>query len=470
MEEKGAGEMTSHLVPVETILKVDEEDACASENNTTDVNDSGETCDSGTPRLPAGYISIGTQCPPLDHKWKVEPCTDDVPELNSVVEREQNGDNSVCINNPQEHSLLVKPWVLQTDNSCPDQKLYLTSGFPQQFPVDEKFFLQFDYKTRNRLKTKQRRLDPFYRNQERIRQRTVMRIKRQDPRFRAIEREKGRYRMRIKRLDPIFRTQERERQRERMKVKRRDPTFREKEREQQKSRLQTKCQNPGLKEKDRSSETTRTRSKRHNSATFTTLTNVGKQKHFSKVSVDYTAGSAESCFRTCTNNFSVRNDVQDTNSNSITNLLPEHLSSTKVLPPKDSENPESFHYRRPHIFNLNFYSSGKEQWPNQMDLCSKTIAHFNCVKDVRLLNEFNPVSNDVNFLVLKENRGSKESPLNGAANEKPELSNKLAETLPSEVQVPGERHPVSMPTTGGSSTDSPKFNSVSPNFLPAISS
>ncbi|XP_022256628.1 zinc finger protein 271-like isoform X2 [Limulus polyphemus] len=112
-----------------------------------------------------------------------------------------------------------------------------------------------------------------YKEQERIRQRSMMQLKRQDPFFRAVEREKQRTRMKTRRQDPLFRNIERERQRIRMKMKRQDPIFRQKERERQKYRMQLKRQDPVFKEQEKARGRSRSQMKRKCSQIMTEYQN-----------------------------------------------------------------------------------------------------------------------------------------------------------------------------------------------------
>ncbi|XP_076327338.1 uncharacterized protein LOC143234133 isoform X2 [Tachypleus tridentatus] len=112
-----------------------------------------------------------------------------------------------------------------------------------------------------------------YKEQERIRQRSMMQLKRQDPFFRAVEREKQRTRMKTRRQDPLFRNIERERQRIRMKMKRQDPIFRQKERERQKYRMQLKRQDPVFKEQEKARGRSRSQMKRKCSQVMTEYQN-----------------------------------------------------------------------------------------------------------------------------------------------------------------------------------------------------
>ncbi|GFR28073.1 uncharacterized protein TNCT_328481 [Trichonephila clavata] len=326
--------MASTYLPVETILKVDESELLLGENiKVQPVSVSPD------------YVSIGTQC-------DCKPELSETKSYNLLSSNEKtvsrleitNPVNILPDNKSDEVSMMMKEWPSHSDRSqSPEQNMLVPASFSQQFacniqslPVDEKFFLQFDYKTRNKLKTKQRRMDPYYRSQERVRQRAVMRIKRQDPRFRAAEREKGRYRMRLKRLDPVFRSQERERQRERMKVKRSDPGFREREREQQKSRLHVKRLDPVFKEK-------------------------------------------EDELRMCIKRQS--SDIIPVEMRNSQAAFPENINARLLsLKPKEA-NLDSFHFKKQQILNFNFYNTTKEHWASHDELCSKTIAHFSITGD-----------------------------------------------------------------------------------------
>ncbi|XP_054708789.1 putative uncharacterized protein DDB_G0271982 [Uloborus diversus] len=366
--------MSSTYLPVETILKVDDNEILIAENPKDEKSPSGN------------YVSIGTQC-----DWKVEITDPKSYNMLSSVENDSKinlfstESLSVPERSTNEVPLVIRNWPPHSDpNACGEQKLIVPAALSQQFscniqalPVDEKFFLQFDYKTRNKLKTKQRRLDPYYRTQERVRQRTVMRIKRQDPRFRAAEREKGRYRMRLKRLDPVFRSQERERQRERMKIKRSNPVFREKEREQQKSRLHVKRLNPEFKEKERAQDRLRMRLKRQHNGLFSTV-HTEKVKLLEESESD---GMSES--QTC-KDISDTCETQTLRSNQ--SVFPENFNA-RFLCLKPKENLESFHFKKQHILNFNFYNSSKEQWAVPDDLCAKNITPFNIIGECEKLQE-----------------------------------------------------------------------------------
>lgn len=249
---------------------------------------------------------------------------------------------------------------------------------------------RFDYKTRNKLKTKQRRLDPYYRSQERVRQRAVMRIKRQDPRFRAAEREKGRYRMRLKRLDPVFRSQERERQRERMKLKRSDPDFREREREQQKTRLHAKRLDPAYKEKERAQELLRMHLKRQNESIYATAICGDKIKIDSKSDTS-SALSDPSVFK------------EADESAAISEIRNNHLvfdgfnAKLLTIKPRDS-NLETFHFKKQHILNFNFYNSNKEQWPSSGEINVKNIQQFTDAEETVRLVTNDAITDDVDVL------------------------------------------------------------------------
>lgn len=257
-----------------------------------------------------------------------------------------------------------------------------------QFLISYPFF-RFDYKTRNKLKTKQRRLDPFYRTQERVRQRTVMRIKRQDPRFRAAEREKGRYRMRLKRLDPVFRSQERERQRERMKLKRSNPDFREREREQQKTRLHIKRLDPAFKEKERAQDLLRMRLKRQNEGMYST-----SMCDDDKIKLDSKTDTSP-----LLDDHSVFKEVEaDSISEVRSNQVVFHDSiNAKLLSIRSREpNLETFHFKKQHILNFNFYNSSKEQWPSSGEINVKNIGQFAIEENVKL--ETDNIANNGNVL------------------------------------------------------------------------
>ncbi|GFY77497.1 uncharacterized protein TNIN_123022 [Trichonephila inaurata madagascariensis] len=324
--------MASTYLPVETILKVDENELLLGENIKVQPVS-----------VSPNYVSIGTQC-------DCKPELSETKSYNLLSSNEKTESrleitspvNILPDNKSDELSMMMKEWPPHSDRSqSPEQNMLVPASFSQQFacniqslPVDEKFFLQFDYKTRNKLKTKQRRMDPYYRSQERVRQRAVMRMKRQDPRFRAAEREKGRYRMRLKRLDPVFRSQERERQRERMKVKRSDPGFREREREQQKSRLHVKRLDPAFKEK-------------------------------------------EDELRMCIK----RQNIIPVEMRNSQAAFPENINARLLsLKPKEA-NLDSFHFKKQQILNFNFYNTTKEHWASHDELCSKTIAHFSITGD-----------------------------------------------------------------------------------------
>ncbi|KAF8784503.1 uncharacterized protein LOC129958678 [Argiope bruennichi] len=359
--------MASAYLPVETILKVDESELLLAEN---------VKLEQPIPLPSTNYVSIGTQC-----DWEIESPDSksyDLPPLNDKNDAGMavvSSDNILLgEKNANEVAMVMKGWPSHSEsNQSPDPKMLLPTHFSQQFscniqplPIDEKFFLQFDYKTRNKLKTKQRRMDPYYRSQERVRQRTVMRLKRQDPRFRAAEREKGRYRMRLKRLDPVFRSQERERQRERMKLKRSDPGFREREREQQKSRLHVKRLDPSFKTKD---DQIRLCIKRQNNGSYSTV-DVDKNKTNPNISLV----AENQASKHSLDPVDVDNPVEMRNTQAV---FPENINSKLLsLKPKESVL-ESFHFKKQQILNFNFYNSTKEQWASHDELCSKTIADFN---------------------------------------------------------------------------------------------
>ncbi|GFS72012.1 uncharacterized protein NPIL_652731 [Nephila pilipes] len=381
--------MASAYLPVETILKVDESELLLAENI---------KLQQPVPVSP-NYVSIGTQC----------DCKPELPEtksynLLSANEKTESRleiispDNLLLDDKSDEVSMMMKEWPSHSDRSqSPEQKMLIPASFSQQFacniqslPVDEKFFLQFDYKTRNKLKTKQRRMDPYYRSQERVRQRAVMRIKRQDPRFRAAEREKGRYRMRLKRLDPVFRSQERERQRERMKVKRSDPGFREREREQQKTRLNVKRLDPSFKEKE---DQLRMCIKRQSNGLYSTI-NVDKNKMNPK-------NTNISLF---TENQTLKNS-----SDPIDNTIPVEMRNNQAafpeninarllsLKPKEATL-DSFHFKKQQILNFNFYNTTKEHWASQDELCSKTVSHFNITEENETLKLTSVRDNNLDLL------------------------------------------------------------------------
>nr|XP_015921434.2 RNA-binding protein 25 isoform X2 [Parasteatoda tepidariorum] len=277
--------------------------------------------------------------------------------------------------NTCDSSMVIRSWSEHSDSSIlSDQKIFIPATFSQQFAShihsdDEKSLLQLDYKTRNKYKTKQRRQDPFYRSQERVRQRTVMRLKRQDPGFREAEREKGRYRMRLKRLDPKFRSQERERQRERMKAKRRDPEFREREREQQKTRLHVKRLDPAFKEKERAQDRLRMRLKRQNNSLFANLhADDIKVSHESDLSV-----TSDKMLKDMCKSEDSREEFQNQT------VFPENFSA-KLLSLKSQESViETFHFKKQQILNFNFYNTNKEQWLQEM--CSRAVAQTSDISE-----------------------------------------------------------------------------------------
>lgn len=379
--------MATPFIPVETILKVDDNELIA--NNT---KGSEPTCTS------TNYVSIGTQC-----DWKVETSEDKVCSLLPVTD--SNGAKYDLINSnitfgerSEDLPLVIRGWPTQCDTSMTsEQKFIIPASFSQQFacniqtlPIDEKFFLQFDYKTRNKLKTKQRRLDPYYRTQERVRQRTVMRIKRQDPRFRAAEREKGRYRMRLKRLDPVFRSQERERQRERMKLKRSNPDFREREREQQKTRLHIKRLDPAYKEKERAQDLLRMRLKRQNESIYASEICDEKIKINSKT--ETTSGIAESVFKEVDDAAA----IPEIRNNQV---MFHDGFNTKLLSIRPREpSLETFHFKKQHILNFNFYNSSKEQWPAPGEITIKSSNEFADGDDTVKLEGNDLTGDDANAL------------------------------------------------------------------------
>lgn len=238
------------------------------------------------------------------------------------------------------------------------------------------------------MKTKQRRLDPYYRTQERVRQRTVMRIKRQDPRFRAAEREKGRYRMRLKRLDPVFRSQERERQRERMKLKRSNPDFREREREQQKTRLHIKRMDPAYKEKERAQDLLRMRMKRQSIDIYSTS---DTEKVESKTETQSVI-TEQTVFKEV--------DEAETISQMRSNQVVFHEGfNAKLLSIRSREpNLETFHFKKQHILNFNFYNSSKEQWATPDDINAKNINQFSVVGENGKLDTGEVSETNVNIL------------------------------------------------------------------------
>ncbi|GBM33391.1 hypothetical protein AVEN_169922-1 [Araneus ventricosus] len=386
--------MASAYLPVETILKVDESELLLGEN---------VKIQQPVPLSSTNYVSIGTQC-----DWKIE--SPDTKSYNLLPVNEKH-DARIAVVSPDnillgeksadEVSMVIKGWPSHSESGqSPEQKMLLPTTFSQQFacniqalPVDEKFFLQFDYKTRNKLKTKQRRMDPYYRSQERVRQRTVMRIKRQDPRFRAAEREKGRYRMRLKRLDPVFRSQERERQRERMKMKRSDPGFREREREQQKSRLHVKRLDPTFKAND---DQLRLCIKRQNNGSYSTI-DVDKNKttprnpNVSLITENQTSKHSPDPIDS-------ENPIEMRNNQAV---FPENINSRLLsLKPRESVL-ESFHFKKQQILNFNFYNSTKEQWASHDELCSKTITDFNVTHETEAHKQ-GPVEDDTINLLRRD--------------------------------------------------------------------
>ncbi|KFM73573.1 hypothetical protein X975_12141, partial [Stegodyphus mimosarum] len=387
------GSMASTYMPVETILKVDDSELLIGENQKLEQPISTS----------ANYVSIGTQC-----DWKVETAeagaSNVLPMENGSSKLDVIGSDKLRIGNrhSEEMSLVIRDWPSHPDPSiCAEQKhLIPAEALSQQIacniqalPIDEKFFLQFDYKTRNKLKTKQRRLDPYYRTQERVRQRTVMRIKRQDPRFRAAEREKGRYRMRLKRLDPVFRSQERERQRERMKMKRSDPCFREREREQQKTRLHVKRLDPAYKEKERAQDRLRMRIKRQNNGLYSAV-QAEIAKTSPKIENDITVTESQTYKEIAESHTSVemRNNQA---------VFPENFNARFLsVKPRDST-VEGFHFKKQHILNFNFYNSSKEQWASHDEMCPKGLTSFSVAGESGKFQISSTHENNIGF-TLKE--------------------------------------------------------------------
>lgn len=217
-----------------------------------------------------------------------------------------------------------------------------------------------------------------------------MRIKRQDPRFRAAEREKGRYRMRLKRLDPVFRSQERERQRERMKLKRSDPDFREREREQQKTRLHAKRLDPAYKEKERAQELLRMRLKRQNESIYASAICGDKIKIDSKSDTS-SALSDSSVFK----EVSESDAISDIRNNHV--VFDGFNAKLLTIKPRDTSL-ETFHFKKQHILNFNFYNSNKEQWPSPDELNSKNIHQFTDGDETVKLDTDDAVTDSVDVL------------------------------------------------------------------------
>lgn len=229
-----------------------------------------------------------------------------------------------------------------------------------------------------------------------------MRIKRQDPRFRAAEREKGRYRMRLKRMDPIFRSQERERQRERMKLKRSDPDFREREREQQKTRLHIKRLDPAFKEKERAQDILRMRLKRQNESIYASSICDEKDKIDSKTESTTVISSV---FK------------EDDEAAAIPEIHNNQVVfhdgfNAKLLSVRPRETGlETFHFKKQHILNFNFYNSSKEQWPAPSEMIIKNNNQFEEDDDNLKLEQDDVTEENMN--ILEKNKyfhSSKASP------------------------------------------------------------
>ncbi|GIY95737.1 uncharacterized protein CEXT_814202 [Caerostris extrusa] len=382
--------MTSTYLPVETILKVGESELLR------------RKCKNSTSPFVSNYVSIGTQC-----DWKIETSESKSYNILSVNDK---SDSTVSQDNilldeksTEDVSMAMKGWPSNLESSqSPEQKMLIPPNFSQQFayniqplPSEEKFFLQFDYKTRNKLKTKQRRMDPYYRSQERMRQRTVMRMKRQDPRFRAAEREKGRYRMRLKRLDPVFRSQERERQRERMKLKRSDPGFREKEREQQRTRLHVKRLDPAFREKEAQ---LRMCIKRQSNGLYSALPAVKNKTSKKNMNMNINLINENQISKSDSDPIDNDNSIEMQNNQAV---FPENIH-TRILTLKPKESTlESFHFKKQQILNFNFYNSTKEQWVSQNELCSEDITHFNVTGENETLKPTS-VQNDTIHLLRRD--------------------------------------------------------------------
>ncbi|KAG8175792.1 hypothetical protein JTE90_011095 [Oedothorax gibbosus] len=343
-------------LPVETVLKVDEKEILVRDNKTVQQNNSLQT----------SLFLMDTQC----NNFKIESPKSNSCNLLLVSDTQGHNltteDKSVDDKNSEEMSFAISEWPLNTNDSLISNPIPIPSNLAQplscnfqELPIDDSFFLQFDYKTRNKLKTKQRRLDPYYRSQEKIRQRTVMRIKRQDPRFRAVEREKGRDRMRIKRLDPEFRSQERLRQRERMKIKRSDPDFRDKEREQQKTRLQEKRLDPAFKEKERAQDHLRMCIKQQSDGLDLYSTRHSNTSNFSYNSSSMVFVTKNKPGKDNTN--LSNNSIQMRNTQAA---FPENIDAEPLLPKCSQKESavETFRLKKQRILNFNFYNSSKEQW------------------------------------------------------------------------------------------------------------